>query len=138
MKDIKNIIILVLLAGFLLFGYLWFFRDTTDYKAKIKQLEKEKQELIETRDSLDAVAIDLGKKYTILVQKEAVLLADIAKKEAEIRKSKEAAARSQAELNGLKNSLKETQRKIEELKKNPANRESDDLLNSLKLKTQRQ
>jgi Tfp pilus assembly protein PilO len=137
MKDIKNIIILVLLAGFLLFGYLWFFRDTTDYKAKIKQLEKEKQELIETRDSLDAVAINLGKKYAILVQKEAVLLADIAKKEAEIRKSKEAAARSQAELNRLKNSLKETQRKIEELKKNPANRESDDLLNSLKLKTQR-
>jgi len=138
MKDIKNVLILILLAGCLIFGYMWFFSGNDEYKEKIKQLEKEKKELVSERENLDKQVKVLQGDYVILKQKEAKLLSDLAKLDTEINQSKINAAKSQAELNKMKRDLKDTQDKIAELKKNPANRTGDDLLNSLKMKTQKQ
>jgi len=137
MKDIKNILIVVLLAGCMIFGYMWFFRNDGGYKQKIKDLEKEKKELIVAREKLEKDVTVLEKNFQDLKKREDALVADISRRDAEIRRRKEEAARSKAELDNMKKGLKETQDKIVELKKNPPNRTGDDLLNSLKMKTQK-
>ena len=137
MKDIKNILIVVLLAGCMIFGYMWFFRNDGGYKQKIKDLEREKKELIIAREKLEKDVVVLEKNFEDLKKKETSLAADIKKRDEEIRRRKEEAAKSRAELDNMKKGLKETQEKIVELKKNPSNRTGDDLLNSLKLKTQK-
>jgi outer membrane murein-binding lipoprotein Lpp len=137
MKDIKNILIVVLLAGCMIFGYMWFFRNDGGYKQKIKDLEREKKELIIAREKLEKDVVVLEKNFEDLKKKESSLAADIKKRDEEIRRRKEEAAKSRAELDNMKKGLKETQEKIVELKKNPSNRTGDDLLNSLKLKTQK-
>ncbi len=137
MKDIKNILIVVLLAGCMIFGYMWFFRNDSGYKQKIKDLEKEKKELIVAREKLEKDVTVLEKNFQDLKKREDALVADISRRDAEIRRRKEEAARSKAELDNMKKGLKETQDKIVELKKNPPNRTGDDLLNSLKMKTQK-
>ena len=137
MKDIKNILIVVLLAGCMIFGYMWFFRNDGGYKQKILDLEGEKKELIIAREKLEKDVVVLEKNFDDLKKKESSLAADIKKRDEEIRRRKEEAAKSRAELDNMKKGLKETQEKIVELKKNPSNRTGDDLLNSLKLKTQK-
>ena len=137
MKDIKNILIVVLLAGCMIFGYMWFFRNDGRYKQKILDLEIEKKELIIAREKLEKDVVVLEKNFEDLKKKESSLAADIKKRDEEIRRRKEEAAKSRAELDNMKKGLKETQEKIVELKKNPSNRTGDDLLNSLKLKTQK-
>ena len=59
---------------------------------------------------------------------------DINLRDSEIAKSKDKANRSKAELEKLKKEIEETRGKIDSLKTNPANRQGDDLLNSLKSK----
>lgn len=137
MKDIKNILIVVLLAGCMIFGYMWFFRNDSGYKQKIKDLEKEKKELIVASEKLEKDVIVLEKNFEDLMKKESSLAAVIKKRDEEIRRRKEEATRSRTELDKMKKGLKETQEKIAELKKRPPNRTGDDLLNSLKLKTQK-
>jgi len=121
----------------MIFGYMWFFRNDGGYKQKIKDLEREKKELIIAREKLEKDVVVLEKNFEDLKKKESSLAADIKKRDEEIRRRKEEAAKSRAELDNMKKGLKETQEKIVELKKNPSNRTGDDLLNSLKLKTQK-
>jgi chromosome segregation ATPase len=116
---------------------MWFFRNDSGYKQKIKDLEKEKKELIVAREKLEKDVTVLEKNFQDLKKREDALVADISRRDAEIRRRKEEAARSKAELDNMKKGLKETQDKIVELKKNPPNRTGDDLLNSLKMKTQK-
>ena len=57
MKETKNILIAVLLAGCMIFGFMWFFNGSGEYKEKIKQLEKEKKEL-EINTDIDIQAFE--------------------------------------------------------------------------------
>lgn len=134
-NKLKNILILVLLAGCLVFASMWYFSGS-GYKSEIKTLKKEKQELVEQRKNLDSQVDNLKRDYEELVKKEAVLLEDIKKRDREIQALKESSARSQAELMKIKKDLAETRKKIEEFKKNPPNRTGQDLINSLKIKLQ--
>jgi len=137
MKDIKTILIIVLLGATLFFGYMWFFKGDNGYKEKIKQLEAEKKELVKERENLDNDVRSILAEFNSLKEKEKKLLADVAKLDAEIAKSKANAAKSKAELDKMKKDLKDTQDKIAYLKDHPVNRTGDDLLNSLKMKTQK-
>lgn len=137
MKDIKNIIIGVLLFFCLLFGYIWFLGGGKSYRDKIKSLEKTRLELIQERTNLDYAVDSLKKENQKLIQKDKILSDKVNKQDKEIATAKANAAKSMAELNGIKSGLKDTQEKIKEIQENPIKRSGDDLLNSLKQKTQK-
>lgn len=135
-KDIKNILILFLLVCVVIFGYKTFFTSDKLYKEKVKQLEAANKKLQEERAAIDLKIDSLNVEYGKLKDRESVLAQEIAKRDKEIEKDKAAAAKSKAELDKFKKEMAETQEKIAEMKKHPANRTGDDLLNSLKIKTQ--
>lgn len=132
--DTKNIIILVLLIGCLIFGYINLFRGDKLYEYRVKELELKNSELVKERLEIDKEIKTLKIDFTKLKEKEAELLDDINNRDIEIGKSKDRANKSKQELEKFKKDIEETKSKIENLKRNPANREGNDLLNSLKLK----
>lgn len=135
-RDPKNIIITVLLLGVFVFAGIVFYGGDSAYKKRVKELQAENKALQIQRDSIDAVIAGLESDYEVLLKKEAALLADIAKRDADIARAKEAANRSKAELDGIKKNLEKTRAEIKKHETNPPNRTGDDLLNSLKFKTQ--
>jgi chromosome segregation ATPase len=137
MKNYKNIIILVLLIGCLIFGYISLFRGDKLYEHKVKELQKENLILCKKRDSLGSEINILELQFSNLKSKEEELINDINQRDLEIAKSKEKANKSRSELEKFKREMQETRNKIDSLKAHPANRTGDDLLNSIKLKTQK-
>jgi septal ring factor EnvC (AmiA/AmiB activator) len=133
--DIKSILILFLLAGCLIFGYMWYFKRDPGYKKELKELRADNERIKRERDSINVHLKSLEIDFNKLKQNEKVLQQKISDLEVEIEKSKQKANKSQAELNRLRLKLEETRRKIKELKNNPPNRTGDDLLNSIKIKT---
>jgi len=138
MENIKNILIFALLAVCLVFGYMALFSKDSGYAEKLKTLEDANALLQKQRSAANNSIDSLKGAYTRLKAHEAVLNADIARRDASIAQSAAVAARSQAELGKLKREMETTIRKIKDAKAHPANRIGDDLLNSLKLKTAKQ
>jgi len=136
LKDIKNLLILFLLVCVVIFGYKTFFTGDKLYKEKLKQLEAANKKLQQERIAIDLRIDSLKLEYGKLKDHEVKLAKEISDRDKEIAKDKAAAAKSKAELNKFKQEMAETQEKIAEMKKHPANRTGDDLLNSLKIKTQ--
>lgn len=132
--DTKNIIILVLLIGCLVFGYINLFRGDKLYEYKVEELQKENATLLKERDSVKSEIKTLNIEFSALKTKEAELMNDINLRDTEIAKSKDKANRSKAELEKFKKEIEETRGKIDSLKAHPTNRQGDDLLNSLKSK----
>lgn len=137
MKDIKNLIILILLIFSLVFGYIWFWGGGKTYRDKIKNLEKTRLELVKERTKLEQQVDSLKIINELLIKNDEKLKVDIEKKDEEIRKLNKKFERSIIEFNDLKQKIKDTQIKIEEIKKNPIKRTGENLLNSLKNKTEK-
>jgi septal ring factor EnvC (AmiA/AmiB activator) len=134
-KDPKNIIILALFVGMMIFASIVLLGKSSNYKQQVKDLEAKNKVLQSERVEIHKRVAALEREYEALKKKEAELLADIAKRDIEIANSKAAASRSKAELDKLKKDLQKTREDIKNHEDNPANRTGDDLLNSLKLKT---
>ena len=137
MKDIKNILIGILLICTIIFGNKNFFTSDKLYKEKLKQIELANEKLKKERITIDLKINTLKIEYSKLKDHETKLNKEITNRDFEIAKNKATAARSQAELAKFKQDLIETQNKIKLLKDNPPNRTGEDLLNSLKIKTQK-
>jgi peptidoglycan hydrolase CwlO-like protein len=137
MKNYKNIIIIFLLIGCLIFGYISLFRGDKLYEYKLEELKKENLILLKMKDSLGLKINGLESQFITLKAKETELINDINNRDLEIARSKEKASKSKAELDKFKREMQETRNKIDSLKAHPANRTGDDLLNSIKLKTQK-
>jgi len=135
--DIKTIIILVLLGVSLLFGYKWFFSGDSSLKKRLKEIEAEYNALEEKKKASDKRIKDLEIEFIELEKKDKSLQEKVVKLESEIKIAEQNAANSKNNLDKMKKDLEETKHKIEEFKKNPPNRTGDDLLNSLKNKTQK-
>lgn len=136
MKDPKNITIIVLVALVLIFGATTFFKKDSLYKYKLEELQKVYATEHSRRDSLDQELVKVRAEFTALKVREKQLAADVAKLDRDIASAKNDATRSREELDRTKTMLEETRKKISDLKSNPHNRTGEDLLNSLKLKTQ--
>lgn len=132
--DIKSILILVLLAGCLIFGYMWYFKSD-NYKKELKELRAENEKIGQERDSINKNLKKLEIEFDKLKIREQALQQKIDSLQIEIDKSKQSANRTKAELDRIRQKLAETRRKIKEFRDNPPNRTGDDLLNSIKIKT---
>lgn len=137
MKDIKNWLIVVLLGCTLIFGYLTLTKDDSEYKKKVELLKQDNARLERENAKIDSKIDSLCTEYINLQKKDSLLGLEISKRDAQIAKALADSKRSKAELDAIKTSMEETRRKIAELKANPFKRTGDDLLNSLKLKTQK-
>ena len=63
--DTKNIIILVLLIGCLVFGYINLFRGDKLYEYKVEELQKENATLLKERDSIKGDIKTANKFYVL-------------------------------------------------------------------------
>ena len=135
--NIKDYLIIVLFLGVMIFGYISLFSGDKLYEYKLEELKKENLILSKMKDSLGLKINSLESQFITLKAKETELINDINNRDLEIAKSKERASKSKAELDKFKREMQETRNKIDSLKAHPANRTGDDLLNSIKLKTQK-
>lgn len=135
--DIKSILILVLLGFSLVFFYKWYFSGIDGYKKEVKRLHAENEILQHKRDSVNLIIKGLEVDFKRLQKLDSTLRVKIQKDEIEIKSAKDKANQSKTELDRLRLDLEKTKKQIEDLKNNPSNRTGDDLLNSLKIKTQK-
>jgi peptidoglycan hydrolase CwlO-like protein len=134
--DIKSILILVLLLTTLIFGYKWFFGSDSASAERIKQLEQEYKELEKKKKENEVQINALKASFDTLKLKDDSLKVELNRLEGETKHAEIVAAQSKNRLSKLQAELAETRHKIEEFKKSPPNREGDNLLQSLKNKTQ--
>jgi hypothetical protein len=136
MKNIKDILIVILLGLALIFAWTTFFGGDSLYKHKVKELEADNKKLQNERKLIDAKILNIQARFDSLCVEDKKLQGIISAKDIEIEKNKKSAAKSKAELDVIRKNLEDTRKQIEEAKKNPPNREGQDLINSLKIKTQ--
>jgi hypothetical protein len=136
MKDIKNWIIFILLGLTLIFGYITLTGDDSEYKRKVEILKEDNTRLLNENSKIDRRIDSLNLEYINLQKKDSLLAIEISKRDVQIANALASSKKSREELERIKAGLMETRKKIDSLKTNPIKRTGDDLLNSLKLKTQ--
>lgn len=134
--DIKTILILVLLAISLVFGWNWYFGGGKEFRNKIKQLEKERKELLKERDVLINRSDSLLYINKVLEINDSIQRISIERRDKEIKTLKATSTKTRKELEETRNRLLEIRKQIDWLRKNPMNRTGEDLLKSIKEKTQ--
>jgi predicted RND superfamily exporter protein len=134
----KKAIIPIILVLATVFAYYIFSNKTSgDYKEQLSKLDSSNKALEKTRDSLYKNIKSVDSNLLVLKKHDSLLNKEILELDAEVIKDKKIAAKSQAELNHIKNDLDSTRKQIIEAKAHPANRSGNDLLNSLKIKSKK-
>jgi len=129
-NTIKNILIIILILSTLGIGLSWYFKD--DNKSLIKRLESEAKNLKDERKiikvQIDSLKTENDKLYTDKKKIEEIL-----KKDDEIiTEYINKANKSQQDLDNLKKQQSDINKKIDQLRSHPANRQNDELIKSLK------
>ncbi len=133
--DIKTILIIIFLVGSLFFGYQWYFQGNDGSKERVKELEKKFQQLEEQKKVVDIEITKWQKEFDSLKIKDEEKAKQLIKLSQDTRNAEAKANKSKAELDKLRLHLLEIQKKIEEFKKHPSNRQGDALLESIKNET---
>jgi predicted nucleic acid-binding Zn-ribbon protein len=133
--DVKTILIVVFLGLFLTFASLWYFMGSPSQRKEIKKLKQEYEKVEAEKKQNQAEILRWKSTYDSLVKLDITLSKAVIELEKQLDDAIKNANYSKGELDKIKNKINETRKKIEDLKKNPINRENEDLLNSLKNKT---
>lgn len=133
--DIKTILIIIFLAGSLFFGYQWYFQGNDGSKERVKELEKKFEQLEEQKKVVDLEITKWQKEFEALEIKDKQKAKELIKLSQNTRDAEAKANKSKAELDKLRLHILEIQKKIEEFKKHPSNRQGDALLESIKNQT---
>ena len=88
MKDYKNILILILLAGCLIFGYITLFSGDKNYKEQLKRLDVSNKILKEQRKAINSELLILKADYSKLKVHEAALADEVTSLDKEVKKIK--------------------------------------------------
>jgi len=135
MKNLKDIALVLFAVLAIIFASTTFFRGSSKYKYQIEELRKDNKRLQSQRDSIVKAGEAIQHRIDSLTAIETRLNGIIADKDVEIAKAKSNAQKSKAELDAMRTNLEKIRKQIEEAEKKPANREGEDLINSLKIKT---
>ncbi len=128
--DPKTAIISLLLLFTLFFGYKWYFSDNN--KSIIDTLHKENAKL-ESERKLIALELDSMKnKNAYLIIEREKIETKIIEVSNLIDKYKREGIKSKADLENFKKSMDKINNDIENLVKNPKNKQDEELLNSLR------
>jgi septal ring factor EnvC (AmiA/AmiB activator) len=131
--DIKNIIIIVLLGFLFVFGYMWY-SGRGEYKDRVNQLNKEIKDIQNIKDSIDVENKKLDNLLSNLQMEDSILQVKISEIEITNQKLTDDLIKSKKELLGFRTNIADVKRQIENIRKNPANRDEVELINSLKNK----
>jgi hypothetical protein len=134
LRNIQILLNIFLLVLALFFGYKWLYQNDGASEERIKQLEKELKEILKKKE-LNTKEIDFWKKRFDSLSVEDLKLRDqIIALEKETQAAERDALISKKKLEEIRANLILIRKKIENFKKNPPNREDEELLNSLKNK----
>lgn len=133
--DIKTILIILLFVTSTIFGLKWYFGSNVD-KDKIKELEVKFKELESQKKEVDERILKWEEKFKELDKEDSDLRDKQAIIEKQIINSIIMNNKDKQELDKLRKKIEETRKKIQEFKNNPPNRTGEDLLNSIKNKTE--
>jgi len=135
--NIKNLLIVAVIAVLIIFGYKWFGsyglkfgeseKRVEELEAQIKQLEQDKTES-------DAKILIWQNKHDSIQKKEVALKAKVSILAKETIAAESQAAKSKAELEDVKNRTAKTRDSIRTIKRTPVNRRGQELVQSLKNK----
>ncbi len=134
--DIKTILIIVLLSLTLIFGYKWYFGGDKESKDKVEILKKKVKELEKQEKEIDSKIKTWEAKFDKLDENDKKAKEDQLQIEKILIKYIEQTNKDKVELDAMKKRMSDTRKKIEEFKKNPSNRTGDDLMSSIKSKTE--
>lgn len=134
---VKDYIILILLLGCIIFGYMTFFKGNKYYREEIKKLKVEYQKEQDLRKDLDIELANLRKQRDDLVKSGEQLQLLINLQDILIQDRKAQADKTRKELDETRLRIAEVRKKIRQVKESPANRTGDSLIYSLQLKTQK-
>jgi hypothetical protein len=132
--DLKTLALSVVTLLFIIFFSIWFFKGS-GYKKQIKELKEKNRQIELIRDSLKLVNIKLEKDFNVIDKRMKKRNLEIKKIEGDLKKSKGEVNKLTNKLNYEHSQLEESKKKIDDLKKHPIKREGQDLINSLKSKT---
>lgn len=135
--DLKTILILVLTLICCVFVWKSLYEGDNQYKKELEKLREENKMIQQKRDSLLKGREKLELDLTVIRKNNDSLIYRSNVLEKEVKDQKNKANLSRQELDKLRKELEETKIKIEEIKKHPANRDGNDLLNSLKSKSKK-
>jgi predicted negative regulator of RcsB-dependent stress response len=135
--NIKNLLIVAVIAVLIIFGYKWFDgygfkfgeseRRVEELEAQIKQLEQDKTES-------DTKILTWQNKHDSIQKKEVALKTKVSMLAKETIAAESQAAKSKAELEDVKNRTVKTRDSIRTIKRTPVNRRGQELVQSLKNK----
>ena len=120
-----------------MFVYNWYFKADNNYKNQIKLLKESNKNIQFSRDSISISILNLENSFKIIKSREDSLINKINKLDIQVSESKRKANKSKIELESLRKELLETNKRIVYLESNPSNRNGQDLINSIKNKTQK-
>ncbi|NDF17635.1 MAG: hypothetical protein EB079_06690 [Verrucomicrobia bacterium] len=133
--DLKTGLILLLLLFCIVFFSMWYLKGSDSAsKRELKRLKTEYKNLQKSRDSLDQVNIMLKDNFNDYQNKIDQRDSRIQSIEYQLSQAKIDLSQSKKDLSDMKTELTKTRKRVEDLKKNPINREGDNLIESLKEK----
>lgn len=133
--DIKTMLIILFFTLSVIFGLKWYFGSNVD-RDKVKELEKEFKELEKQKAETDERIKQWEYKFQELDKRDSDLREQQKIYEKQIITYTNIVNKDKNELYELKKKMENTRKKIEEFKKNPPNRTGEDLINSIKNKTE--
>jgi len=129
-NTIKNILVIILILSTIGISLSWYFKD--DNKTLIQRLESEAKTLKEERKvikfQIDSLKTENNKLYTDKQKIEEILKQDDEIITEYINKTN----KSQQDLDNFRKQQSDINKRIDQLKNHPANRQDDELINSLR------
>lgn len=133
----RDVAIFILIAALLLMGWFTFFKGDNSYKRRVRELQQENKVLVQQRQSLEERIAHREAAFDSLTQVESKTRSTLLRAEAESDVLRARVGIARAELASARKLAAQAQERIQNLKRRPANRAGQELLNSLKLKTQK-
>ncbi len=127
--------IIVALFGLSLFFFIQYLTNPSGYKKRIKELEEDNRKIESKIDSLNSVNEKLKKESLIYISNINKYQAKIDSTQKLIDEKDVQISKSKIEMNKSKKEFENTKKEIEKLENNPIKRVGNDLINSLKEKT---
>ena len=135
--NFKNYLIIIFGATSVILLLFFIFSGRDNYSDEVERLRSENALLEKKRNEIALRVDSLHKAYDALQHRDDSLAAKISAQDAEISKLYADSRKSKGELEKIRKEISASMKKIEELKKNPPNRTGNDLINSLKIKTEK-
>ncbi len=135
--NIRNLLIIVVIAVFGAFGYKWFGGNGSKFdesEKRVEELETQLQQLQQDKADSDAKILVWQNKFDSIKSKDSLLKTKVAALASQTLVAESKAAKSAAELEDARNRTSKVRESIHSISRTPTNRKGEELLQSLKNK----